>query len=264
VPPALAPLVGPDFIAAVIGMFEQNNVGIRLASPLPTALLPPLRHALLGSAAASSASVSQQQAFAGRVYLPLLHRVAEDWREAQQQEEEEEEEEEECGEMAIGEGNGGCNGDHARVHHGVTAGAGAAAAGGGGGGIGASAPPATPEEGVALVDACLAEQGPLSVSLSASADGGGLFSALDGTALLSLICCMNHSCAPNADVRWVGGLHGEPVLAEIVALRPVEAGEELYQSYVRVEGTTVEGRREALRDYGFVCCCPRCVEEAGV
>lgn len=90
-----------------------------------------------------------------------------------------------------------------------------------------------------------------------------MFSALDGTALLALICCMNHSCAPNCEVRWVGGLGGAPVLAELVALAPVGQGEELYQSYVKVEGTTVEGRRAALRDYGFVCHCSRCVAEEG-
>ena len=99
-----------------------------------------------------------------------------------------------------------------------------------------------------LLEACLAKS-----------KTSGIFSALDGTALLSLICCMNHSCRPNCEVRWVDGLGiNSPLVAELVALEPIPAGGELFQSYVRVENTTVEERREKLKEYGFTCQCPLC------
>ncbi len=217
-------------------MFEQNNVGIRLASPLPTALLPALRHMLAGGVGSPA-----QREFAGRLYLPLLHRVLEDWRAGAGDEDEEAGDEDEEGEMEME--------TEEEEEEGLP-------------------PPATPEAGVALLDACAAESDSSGDGDGDDGDGsggGGLFSALDGTALLSLICCMNHSCAPNCEVRWAGGLGGGPVVAELVALRPLVEGDELYQSYVKVEGTTVDVRRAALRDYGFLCSCLRCVaEEKGV
>ena len=230
-----------------------------------------MRQMLMGGGVEAVASAAQRE-FVGRVYLPLLHRVLEDWKEGQGEDEEEEDEDEEEMEAddKCGAAGGGCCGDHhshdghdhhhghAHAHHHGDAAAAAAAA------APSKPPPSTLEEGVALLDECLAYAGPANGSSSEEEGGaGGLFSALDGTALLALICCMNHSCAPNCEVRWVGGLGGAPVVAELVALAPVGRGEELYQSYVKVEGTTVKGRRGALRDYGFVCRCPRCVAEEG-
>lgn len=241
-------LFTPDFFAAVIGMFEQNNVGIRRQSPLPAFVA----NQLVPLCGGVHQQQQQQQQYMSQVYLPLLAQVFQDWDDGDDDEDEDEEEEgeEEC--MAVDESNdcnggcgdgGGChnagdnhNHEHAHAH--------------------------TPQERevpsfsspIELLDACLAKS-----------RTSGIFSALDGTALLSLICCMNHSCAPNCEVRWVGG-EGEggkpggstPLLAELVALEPIPAGAELFQSYVKVENTTTEERREKLKDYGFLCQCPKC------
>lgn len=121
-------------------------------------------------------------------------------------------------------------------------------------------------------------------SSSAAGEERELFAPLDGTALYSLICCMNHSCRPNCVVRYPGrrkkgdcrgSSHvsgsrefdpaaaagaADPLVAEVLLLRDVAAGEELVQSYVTREMGLVE-RRMALQDYGFLCSCPQCVEE---
>jgi len=217
----------PEFLACVIGMFEQNNVGIRRQSPLPSFLAEQL--------------VPRCQEPSTRVYLQLLGKVLEDWVDAEEgedqdedEEEEEEEEamhmdkEEETGRSSYGDGNG-----HAHHHHHEQASSPSV--------VSSLSPPE-------LLEACLAKS-----------KTSGIFSALDGTALLSLVCCMNHSCRPNCEVRWVGGLGvSSPLVAELVALEPIPAGGELFQSYVRVENTTVEERREKLKEYGFLCQCPLC------
>lgn len=104
--------------------------------------------------------------------------------------------------------------------------------------------------------------------------GEGLFAPLDGTALYSLVCCMNHSCRPNCEVRYPGRTRGtgesdpldtaavkaEPLMVKLVLLEDVSAGAELTQSYITKEMGLAE-RRRALEDYGFLCMCPRCSEE---
>jgi hypothetical protein len=229
-------------------MFEQNNVGIRRQSPLPSFVA----NQLVPLCGGVHQQQQQQQQYMSQVYLPLLAQVFQDWDDGDDDEDEDEEEEgeEEC--MAVDDSddcNGGCgdgggchnagdnhNHEHAHAH----------------------TPPQEREvpsfsSPIELLDACLAKS-----------RTSGIFSALDGTALLSLICCMNHSCAPNCEVRWVGG-EGEgkpggstPLLAELIALEPIPAGAELFQSYVKVENTTTEERREKLKDYGFLCQCPKC------
>lgn len=97
-----------------------------------------------------------------------------------------------------------------------------------------------------------------------------MFAPLDGTALYSLICCMNHSCRPNCVVRYPGAVSSPssstrndralPLVAQVVLIEEVAAGDELTQSYVDKEMGLVE-RRKALEDYGFLCMCPRCVQE---
>ncbi len=47
----------------------------------------------------------------------------------------------------------------------------------------------------------------------------------------------------------------------MVALTDIEAGEEVCISYIDEEGLNLEERRAALKDYGFVCNCPRCQAE---
>lgn len=63
---------------------------------------------------------------------------------------------------------------------------------------------------------------------------------------------LNHSCSPNAEVRWEGGD------MSLYSLRPIAAGEEVCVSYIdELEG--VLSRRYFLLQYqGFLCLCPRC------
>jgi hypothetical protein len=57
-----------------------------------------------------------------------------------------------------------------------------------------------------------------------------------------------------------GGRKGSGLRAEMVALRPIAAGEELLQSYVD-EGLPFQERQLALQEYGFTCQCPRCLQQ---
>lgn len=80
-----------------------------------------------------------------------------------------------------------------------------------------------------------------------------------GSAIYLLASMLNHSCQPSLDVTFP---RNDATLA-LVAARDVAAGEQLTVSYIDA-GQGVAARREALRwAYGFVCACPRCVEEAG-
>eukprot|EP00624_Nannochloropsis_granulata_P005322 evm.model.NODE_37535_length_24537_cov_23.534824.3 len=226
-----------EFMASVIGMFEQNNVGIRRQSPLPSFLAEQL--------------VPRCHEPSVLVYLQLLGKILEDWvdteGEEEGEEEEEEGEEEEDEEVMeeeramqvdhAEEVRGSCGNHHVHNHQHFEKDPSSSSA------VSSLSPPE-------LLEACLAKS-----------RTSGIFSALDGTALLSLICCMNHSCRPNCEVRWVGGLEpNSPLVAELVALEPIPAGGELFQSYVTVENTTVEERRKKLKEYGFLCQCPLCAD----
>lgn len=62
---------------------------------------------------------------------------------------------------------------------------------------------------------------------------------------------LNHSCHPNCLVRFAGS-----TTMELVALRNIEAGEELWHSYVDLVSAT---RQEQLQQlHGFTCQCTRC------
>ncbi|PIN18330.1 putative histone tail methylase containing SET domain [Handroanthus impetiginosus] len=80
-----------------------------------------------------------------------------------------------------------------------------------------------------------------------------------GTAFFPLQSCMNHSCIPNAkafkrEEDRDGG-------ATIVALQSIAKGEEITISYID-EDLPYEERQKLLADYGFICRCPKCVDEA--
>ncbi|GAB9472142.1 putative histone tail methylase containing set domain [Globisporangium polare] len=81
------------------------------------------------------------------------------------------------------------------------------------------------------------------------------FVGVEGTALFSGICTMNHSCDPNCTVLYTkdGGAH-------VFAVHDIEAGEELCISYIDVD-QDVADRHECLREYQFVCNCKRCEAE---
>ena len=103
-------------------------------------------------------------------------------------------------------------------------------------------------------------------------DGGGAYGMppLEGTALYSTICCANHACDQTCDVLYAApsepggepgpGRFGAPLRASLVARRAVAAGDELTIAYVDTDAPWQE-RRAALADYGFLCRCSRCVAE---
>ncbi|KAF1325382.1 putative histone tail methylase containing set domain, partial [Globisporangium splendens] len=67
------------------------------------------------------------------------------------------------------------------------------------------------------------------------------FVGVEGTALFSGICSMNHSCDPNCTV-----LYTKDGAAHVFAVHDIEEGEELCISYIDVD-QDVEDRRECLR-----------------
>eukprot|EP00638_Chattonella_subsalsa_P003696 CAMPEP_0117749740 /NCGR_PEP_ID=MMETSP0947-20121206/9905_1 /TAXON_ID=44440 /ORGANISM="Chattonella subsalsa, Strain CCMP2191" /LENGTH=464 /DNA_ID=CAMNT_0005567679 /DNA_START=259 /DNA_END=1653 /DNA_ORIENTATION=- len=87
-------------------------------------------------------------------------------------------------------------------------------------------------------------------------------SVLDGTSLYTLICSMNHSCDPNCMIRYRSE-KGQPLRAEAVALKNIEAGKEIRFSYIEKD-ETLENRQNQLRDYGFICDCSKCNIEISI
>lgn len=88
----------------------------------------------------------------------------------------------------------------------------------------------------------------------------GYATPLDGTGFFPFVACANHSCAPN--LASLKGEHDVDGTAVLVATRDVRAGEELCVCYIDAPpGASLAQRREALRDYGFVCNCTRCAAE---
>lgn len=90
-----------------------------------------------------------------------------------------------------------------------------------------------------------------------------LFPPLDGTAMYSIACKMNHSCDPNVVLiykRRAGWGQCHPLTAYCVALRDISEGDELTISYIN-SNESYEKRQESLVNYGFVCECEKCISE---
>ena len=92
--------------------------------------------------------------------------------------------------------------------------------------------------------------------------GDAYFPPLDGTALFTVGCSMNHSCSPNVSPVWCPD-SDQPIALHFVALKDIQQGDELNFSYIDATVASVRERRKLLQDYGFVCRCSRCVEEEG-
>eukprot|EP00939_MAST-03C_sp_MAST-3C-sp1_P003748 g3748.t1 len=78
-----------------------------------------------------------------------------------------------------------------------------------------------------------------------------LFPLCTGTAMFSIACMLNHSCAPNVSLRW----RNDPcdrLCMELYAIRNVARDEELCYSYID-ENLSYVDRQSALADYGFTC-----------
>lgn len=76
-----------------------------------------------------------------------------------------------------------------------------------------------------------------------------------GNAVYSTLSRINHSCRPNAAFRV-----RPDGLAEVVASRPIAAGEEICVSYLPDRNLLVPASQRAklLANWGFKCGCPRC------
>ncbi|CAM9805426.1 unnamed protein product [Ectocarpus sp. 8 AP-2014] len=237
-PAPLEQALTAEMFGRVVGMFEQNNVGVRAPSPIPEVLRELLSASSEGDGDDPTKGISQE----------VLGEVAQLVGEVMDEEEEGEEE-----------------GDLPMMC------------------------PVAPKKIVAgddVLEGSGMGPGKAETILKVAIDGGdeeggevvSFFPPLDGTALYPLICCMNHSCRPKCLVRYpgrrgekkasadpekaagAGAASADPLVAELVLLEDVPAGEELTQSYVTRDMGLVE-RREALEDYGFFCMCPRCLEE---
>jgi hypothetical protein len=96
-----------------------------------------------------------------------------------------------------------------------------------------------------------------------------LFTPLDGTALFSTTCIMNHSCQPNVLIAFVDAPAASsastplpqqptsPLQIEVIALRDIAPGEELCFSYIATDMPAAE-RAHALSEYDIKCTCERC------
>jgi len=83
-----------------------------------------------------------------------------------------------------------------------------------------------------------------------------IFPAFEGLGIFPNIAMMNHSCVPNANVRF-----GDDRTAVVVALRDIQPGEELTISYIEND-MPLEARQKELQEYGFICDCPLCSQQA--
>ncbi|KAI1409834.1 SET domain-containing protein [Hypoxylon sp. FL1857] len=64
---------------------------------------------------------------------------------------------------------------------------------------------------------------------------------------------LNHDCRPNVFWRW----SVRTLTVEVIAMRDIEIGEEITQSYVPL-GLSYEDRKEDLKNWGFSCSCSLC------
>lgn len=258
-PPALGKALTAERFGRIVGMFEQNNVGVRRPSPITAAL-----NKLVDGAAVF------EPGFLNDV-TTLVSEIEEAHEEEFECDDESEEEPDVLHSHRGTAGGSGCVGGN-HTHDGELPVS---------GGVDEekccveSAEETTGEASLEssrnvgrIADAEATENSMAILRSIAGSDlNDVLFAPLDGTALYSLVCCMNHSCRPNCAVRYPGmrnrrGVGGtaDPLVAKVVLLEDVPTGEELTQSYVNVEMGVVE-RRKALEDYGFLCKCARCVEE---
>ena len=230
-PQALLGEVTAERFGRVVGMFEQNNVGVRVSSAVPSLL-----GGVMAGPELNGASLDELVGLVGQI-----------------------EEFQEDGYACCSGDEGGeeAGGETVAVEReeGRKATCQKAAATERPGDMGETVAVEREEGRIATLQKAAAAERP-----------DDMFAPLDGTALYSLVCCMNHSCRPNCVVRYPRGASdsadgkASPLVAHVVLLEQVAAGDELTQSYVDKDMGLLE-RRKALEDYGFLCRCPRCLEE---
>ncbi len=124
-------------------------------------------------------------------------------------------------------------------------------------------------DGVPVVDVFLAENIRLKNCFSAplatlddtrpeTAGAGRATPALMAKGLWKHASYLNHSCVPNTMRSFLGDM----LISR--AVRPIAAGEELFQQYMPVKVDLGARRAELQAGWGFVCACPLCTGEAAV
>jgi lysine-specific demethylase 8 len=100
---------------------------------------------------------------------------------------------------------------------------------------------------------------PSPLNIGSEDDWDDIFTPLDGTAHLSTLTKMNHSCSPNVVILYKtrGWGKDHPLVAYCIALRDIIPGEELTISYIKTD-VSYEERQSALANYGFSCKCIKC------
>jgi len=95
-----------------------------------------------------------------------------------------------------------------------------------------------------------------------------IFAPLDGTAMFSIACKMNHSCQPNAIVRYARNHWYHPLKLQCISISEIQKGEELCISYIdehTIDSSSVRAnikeRWKQLESYGFQCNCEKCILE---
>ena len=88
-----------------------------------------------------------------------------------------------------------------------------------------------------------------------------LFPSYHGSALYPTLACVNHSCAPNADVVFLDDARACLMVKAGPGAGVVGEGEEVTISYIDTEELSRESRRKGLEGYGFECVCRLCVGE---
>jgi hypothetical protein len=260
--PALADFFTMDFFGTVVGLFEQNNVGVRVPSPLHSYVLDCL-------AVSDEASTKRDFLLTNLAALQECVDIADADGDCGEDEGEE-------GDEGEGEGEGhsecsdeGCDDDHTHA-------------------------PAVKVTDIGLAEAGVVErkaENTVEMSLESlrlalpDLEGGGegegegeegdeeeggqasqqerierIFVPFDGVGLYTVVCIANHSCEPNAMVCYA---QGGAVTAEMIALRDIPAGEEIVHSYID-KNLPRDMRQHSLRDYGFACLCNRCERERPV
>ena len=218
-------LITPLFIAQIIGAFEQNSIGIRARHPLCREIV-------------DNGELRSQQLQDVVRCLEKANFIGEGGCEDDACEDEV------CGDDAQGEGDNGSEMTEEESEDDV-----------GGGEMNVeNQGNYTPDEIAGLLASLDIDE------REGDDDLGALFAPLDGTAMFSTTCKMNHSCNPNVVVVYRGLKWNEPLVAQCIATRDIEPGEELCISYVDVN-QPVEARGRELANYGFECSCEKCYAE---
>lgn len=75
-----------------------------------------------------------------------------------------------------------------------------------------------------------------------------------GTGMFPVANCMNHSCLPNV----VSMSRSTNETLDVVAIRPIQPGDELHISYIDESEPRAQRQRKLLKYYQFTCECEKC------